>query len=201
MSSHGRCGCLWDSPHLACAWCGNCCHLRKIYAILVVKPALWESMRYVCGGRIIQQFLCGGKWHPFAWCQMRKEISQELLMLSVWLMIVRWQRLSRTQASSSEKCNQCLNGHRSVGLCSNCQIVKPDNTCQIVKNSTFSEFTGGGKGGGWSFQSWSNEKLGRSKFPMSRWRWWKLLESECNLHHLLWKVRQGDGHLHRWVQE
>ena len=110
MSSHGRCGCLWDSPHLACAWCGNCCHLRKIYAILVVKPALWESMRYVCGGRIIQQFLCGGKWHPFAWCQMRKEISQELLMLSVWLMIVRWQRLSRTQASSSEKCNQCLNG-------------------------------------------------------------------------------------------
>ena len=82
---------------------------------------------------------------------------------------------------------------------SNCQTWQHLSDCQ--KFNVLRVYGGREGGGGWSFQSWSNEKLGRSKFPMSRWRWWKLLESECNLHHLLWKVRQGDGHLHRWVQE
>ena len=37
MSSHDRCGKIWNSPHLACVWCRKRHHIYKIYAIFLKK--------------------------------------------------------------------------------------------------------------------------------------------------------------------
>ena len=73
MSSHGRCGWIWNSPHLACVWCRKCRHIRKIYAILVVKSVLLQFTHFVAKCVLSQfthfcveknlskNFLCGEK--------------------------------------------------------------------------------------------------------------------------------------------
>ena len=63
MSSHDRCGKIWNSPHLACVWCRKRRHICKIYAIFLkkisfVKNELCREIRFV----VIYALLCGEKF-------------------------------------------------------------------------------------------------------------------------------------------
>ena len=63
MSSHDRCGKIWNSPHLACVWCRKRRHICKIYAIFLkkisfVKNELCRKIRFV----VIYALLCGEKF-------------------------------------------------------------------------------------------------------------------------------------------
>ena len=44
MSSHDRCGKIWNSPHLACVWCRKRSHICKIYAIFL-KNQFCQNLR------------------------------------------------------------------------------------------------------------------------------------------------------------
>ena len=44
MSSHDRCGKIWNSPHLACVWCRKRRHICKIYAIFL-KNQFCQNLR------------------------------------------------------------------------------------------------------------------------------------------------------------